>query len=268
MRSKLNDFYVYIHRKKSDGAVFYVGKGCKERSHSAKGRNKYWKRIVAKHGFCVEFVATGLQDWYAMEVEIETILKHGRENLCNMTDGGDGASGHIKSAETIEKSRAACTGQKRSEETKRRQSAAATGRQMSKESVEKTASALRGRKHSPEQIERAASKNRGKKRTQEQIRRLSESLKGMKKTPEWIEKIAATKRKPVVCVTTGAVFDGIRLAVRWLAENGFPKASMKSVWKAASEPHRVAYGFKWAFRDDHWDDRIKAEKRNGKYRGG
>lgn len=250
MKSKLNDFYVYLHRKQSDGSVFYVGKGCKERAHSTKGRNEYWKRIVDKHGYFVEFVATGLQDWYAMEVEIATIAKYGRENLCNMTDGGDGTSGHVKSPETIEKFRASNIGKKRSEETKRKQSIAATGRKMSRESVEKTSAFHRGRKLSPEHVAKVVAKNKGKKRTPEQLKVLSNSLKGIEKTPEWVEKIAAKKRKKIICVTSGVVFDGIRLATRWLSENGFPKASMKSLWKAASEPHRVAYGLKWAFCDE------------------
>lgn len=86
------DFYVYLHRKASTGEVFYVGKGHGRRAWSNQ-RSLYWHNIVKKHGFTVEFVATGLQEWYSFELERELIAFYGRDFLCNMTDGGDGISG-------------------------------------------------------------------------------------------------------------------------------------------------------------------------------
>jgi hypothetical protein len=89
------DFYVYAHRRKTDGAVFYIGKGHEARAYSEKGRNKYWHKIVGKHGFAVELVVSGVQEWYALEREIELIakLRERGYTLANVTDGGDGVSG-------------------------------------------------------------------------------------------------------------------------------------------------------------------------------
>lgn len=91
----VTDFYVYIHRRATDNKVFYVGKGHAGRAWSSKGRNKYWHKIVGKHGFIVEIALTGIQEWYTLEREIELIAKFrafGFE-LANVTDGGDGVSG-------------------------------------------------------------------------------------------------------------------------------------------------------------------------------
>lgn len=44
------DFYVYVHKKKTNGEVFYVGKGSGKRAWSAFGRNSLWKRTADKYG--------------------------------------------------------------------------------------------------------------------------------------------------------------------------------------------------------------------------
>lgn len=93
------DYYVYLHRKKACGTPFYVGKGKGGRSASAHGRNPFWKKTVNRHGYYVEIVATGLQEWYAFELEKDLISLYGRRQdasgtLVNMTDGGEGCSGH------------------------------------------------------------------------------------------------------------------------------------------------------------------------------
>lgn len=46
-----NRFYIYCHRKKTDGKYFYVGKGCKYKYSDTNGRNQYWHNIVNKHGW-------------------------------------------------------------------------------------------------------------------------------------------------------------------------------------------------------------------------
>lgn len=91
-------FYVYIHRKKSNGEVFYVGKGRKRRAWSTEGRNTIWQRITAKHAWEVEIVESNLQEWYAFELEKDLIALYGRRDdgygaLANLTDGGEGPSG-------------------------------------------------------------------------------------------------------------------------------------------------------------------------------
>ena len=91
------DFYVYVHKKKSNGEVFYVGKGSGKRAWSSFGRNELWKRTANKYGWYVEIVENNLQDWYAFELERDLISFYGRRDigdgiLTNMSDGGDGPS--------------------------------------------------------------------------------------------------------------------------------------------------------------------------------
>lgn len=92
------DHYVYAHYKATTGEIFYIGKGsgCK-RFKSSRQRSAWWKSVVAKHGFRVEIIQDGLQEWAALELECALIALHGRADLglgplVNLTDGGEGTS--------------------------------------------------------------------------------------------------------------------------------------------------------------------------------
>ena len=92
------DFYVYLHKKKTTGEVFYVGKGCRDRAWVFNNRNPFWEAVYEKHGCTVEIVADNLQEWYALELEILLIDYYGKRNtgdgpLVNLKAGGDGVSG-------------------------------------------------------------------------------------------------------------------------------------------------------------------------------
>ncbi len=108
-------FYVYLHRKRTNGEVFYVGKGKDKRAWSSFGRNELWKRTADKYGWYVEIVEKDLQSWYAFELEQDLIALYGRRDLghgtlTNMSDGGDGPSNLSK--EAIEKIKLANKGLK------------------------------------------------------------------------------------------------------------------------------------------------------------
>jgi len=111
-----NLFYVYLHRKKSNNDVFYVGKGFDKRAWKKTSRSEYWKRIENKHGRIVEIVKDGLQENEAFELEKEVIAFYGRKNLCNLNDGGYG--GTNPSQETRLKMSIAGKGKIVSEETR------------------------------------------------------------------------------------------------------------------------------------------------------
>lgn len=100
------DFYVYLHRKPATGEAFYVGKGSNDRAWNVE-RNIQWKRTRNKHGLVVEIIASGLQEWYALELEMNLIAYYGRADLgkgtlLNKTDGGDGCKGLLVTEETKE----------------------------------------------------------------------------------------------------------------------------------------------------------------------
>ena len=94
------DKLVYLHRKATDGIIFYVGIGEKRRPTSKQGRSDYWKNTVAKHGYTVQIVEKNLTWEEACESEIALIELIGRRDkgfgtLVNLTDGGEGGLGHI-----------------------------------------------------------------------------------------------------------------------------------------------------------------------------
>lgn len=90
--------YVYRHRRASDGSVFYVGKGTRDRAWqvtSACGRSDHWMRVANKNGVIVEILRDDLSDCCALTLEIITINYHRRmgDRIVNVSNGGDGAAG-------------------------------------------------------------------------------------------------------------------------------------------------------------------------------
>lgn len=92
---KPNGFYVYLHRRATTGAVFYVGKGRGRRAWGRAQRNRHWRNIASKNGVLVEILMSGMVERDAFELEIHTISKMRGCGvvLSNVTGGGDGASG-------------------------------------------------------------------------------------------------------------------------------------------------------------------------------
>lgn len=94
-------FYVYLHKRPTDGSVFYVGKGKQRRAWITKSRNPHWLNVVNKHGgFDVEIIKEGLTEQEAFALEAETVAKYGIENLTNQTLGGISTTGMRHTEET------------------------------------------------------------------------------------------------------------------------------------------------------------------------
>lgn len=96
-----NMFYTYIHFRKDDSKPFYVGKGSGNRHLSKVGRNSHWKNIVNKHGFDSKIMASWEceQDAFEHERFLISCFKDIGIKLVNLTDGGEGASGAIRTSE-------------------------------------------------------------------------------------------------------------------------------------------------------------------------
>lgn len=101
---QLKEAYVYIHRRLSDGTVFYIGKGRKCRWANAIGRSDHWKHIANKHGVICDVVGNNLTDSEAILLESYLISFHGRITdggyLVNITSGGEGMAGYRHSTES------------------------------------------------------------------------------------------------------------------------------------------------------------------------
>ncbi len=137
-------FYVYVHRKATDGTVFYVGKGSFKRAYSFSKRNNYWNNVANKHGVDVQIVARFSKGECAFSFERALIKHYGRDNLCNLTDGGEGASN--PSAETREKMSRAGKGRPKSAETCAKLSTSNKGKVNSHETRSKISASHKGKK--------------------------------------------------------------------------------------------------------------------------
>jgi hypothetical protein len=162
----MSDYYVYLHKRAHDGVVFYVGKGANGRAHSTHNRSKYWHNTVNRYGYTVEFVCVGIQEWYALELEVEQIALYGRQDLhqgplVNFTDGGEGTSGR-----------------KFSEDALLKIGVASKARVLSDDARKKMSSSHMGRKHTPETRVKLAKLNTVRNQSQEQRDKVSKKLKG------------------------------------------------------------------------------------------
>jgi hypothetical protein len=105
-------FYVYALARpvNKDWRIFYIGKGSKRRvfaheqeaRHGRKGHRYNVIRKVWREGGEIQryILLTTEDEQEAFDYEKEMIALHGRENLCNQTDGGEGVTGLVISAET------------------------------------------------------------------------------------------------------------------------------------------------------------------------
>lgn len=92
---KPQGFYVYIHRRISDGTEFYVGKGKSVRGFSAFGRSSFWKKAAIKNGVDVTIVQEGMDEdcAYLLEQWLIAKLRHEGARLVNICSGGTGSPG-------------------------------------------------------------------------------------------------------------------------------------------------------------------------------
>lgn len=99
-------FYVYLHRYasgKKQGQVFYVGKGRYGRVLETKSRSRFWQNIVNKYGYTHEILMRFESESCAFSFERALIKFYGRDSLCNLSDGGEGASGAVWTQESRER---------------------------------------------------------------------------------------------------------------------------------------------------------------------
>lgn len=189
---------VYIHRRKDNKDIFYVGIGNDiKRAYDFKNRsNKYWKNIVNKYGCIVEILEDGLSWEEACAKEVELIKKYGRIDLnegllVNMTDGGDGQSNpseetrkklkYNKTEEHKEKLRTYQVGVKQTPETIKKR--IENGFHKTDEYREKMSMALSGDKNPMKKEENKIKLRKPKPpRTKEHSQKISESKKGK---PTW-----------------------------------------------------------------------------------
>lgn len=251
------NFYVYIHRRGTDGKVFYVGKGHGNRVTDKSGRNNHWHNVTAKHGMSVEIVESGLQEWYALEREIELIamFKESGEPLVNQTSGGEGFSGGEFTAlhrERISDGVRAALHEGRMWTETHRANHKASVMAAAQTPAWKAATSAANRVTWADAIvrERRISGMTTAFRSPDVIAKRSASAQKRWSDTEARDKARASKIKQmraVVCDQSGQVFQSVKEAMRWLRSSGFDSAAASNIRAACQKKLKTAYGFSWNY---------------------
>lgn len=199
-----NRFYIYCHKRLTDGKCFYIGKGTKDRYKNKIGRNNHWWNIVNKHGFEPTILVNNISEQKAFELESYFCNQIEYKNLCNIrTENGWG--GYAMSDLTKEKLSNSLMNRFVSEKTKEKISLANIGKKRSQKfkndvsqrqkghpcykNIERNKNislAITGQKRSEETKQKMrkpkpigfGDKFRGKSLTQEHCSKISEGRKG------------------------------------------------------------------------------------------
>lgn len=252
------NFFVYLHRRKSNGKVFYVGKGTRYRHKSLWNRSQHWKNIVNKHDYTIEIVQNGMQEWWAFELEKDLILKYQDHGLCNRTDGGEGSTGFVVSEETKKKHKE----RRRSIEWRTNLSNKAKERFANPNFKNDHKARIKEVMNNPnvkQKLSDAAKKQFAKPEAREKARLLTlkqfsnpqavahARLKALARfnTPE--KRALHAQAKALRCVNNDKVFGTTTLAAEWVSFFLGKKADNSQIAKACRGIIKSAYGFQWEY---------------------
>lgn len=181
------DFYVYVIFR-SDGRPCYVGKGRGGRwkSHAYKSTNIHLRRLYAKAASALPAIKVRehLTEFDALRTEVALIAAIGRGErgpLVNLTNGGDGISGHIHTDECKSRISAATAGKPKHAGFGKLISLRQKGIPKSDAHCIAIGTAARGRKHSEETKARIGNTQKGRKKSPfsaEHCAKLSAAMSG------------------------------------------------------------------------------------------
>ena len=86
----MNKYYVYEWFNKLNDYVFYVGKDCKNRCTTMRGRNKSFLKYIEENACDYRIVKNNLLEHEALELERQTIAEYREKGFCccNFDNGG------------------------------------------------------------------------------------------------------------------------------------------------------------------------------------
>lgn len=245
-----NDFYVYTHKRKTDGLVFYVGKGSGGRANLMVRRNPHWGNVAEKHGVEVVLYEVNLTEKEAFQSEVNAIKSFRAKGhpLTNMTEGGEGPCGARHSDLTRIKMSKERLGKKKPENFGKRIAQLNALRFLNPEYRKRQSDIRIGNKLSDETKRKIALKATGRKLSQSGKEKTIEAIKERSARLEFREKLSAssTRKRPVEC-SNGMVFESAIAATKWLQGLGHTKASPNSLTRVCKGKCQTCYGFGWIY---------------------
>lgn len=257
-------FYVYLHRKKTNNEIFYVGKGKGNRSTSRSGRSNHWRNIEKKHGLTVEIYRGGLSEGeaYALEINLIQELRESGGKICNIANGGNGGLSGIKLSEDHkEKLRKAKIGKKQMPEHALKSATAKLGKRQPSKAVEDNR--IRKSKkvinsdgeifNSASDAARALSDRLGTYVSQGNISMCARGHRNNAYGKTWSYDLSLTPKfketeyscKRVFC-ENGMIFESVQSARSWV-ESWRGSAKNQPISACARGESRKAYGYKWEY---------------------
>lgn len=204
-----NIYYIYAHKEKDSGDIFYLGKGHANRATQTYGRSEKWKSY-ADSGYVVEIIEKNLSEADSLAKESVLIdLLMPPANICKK--GSYGTSGYKHDRKTVERRNQMTRDRNKDPAFKLKLSLAQKEARSRPEVIEKSKKShleLRAR------IARGEIKNPwlGRKPlSKESIQKIKDKQSGEKGF--WYGKITSGAKK-VINVDTGEVFDSIKLAAK------------------------------------------------------
>lgn len=231
-------FYVYVHRRKDNNAIFYVGKGSARRAYSKHDRNKHWRNIASSIGFDVEIVIDRVTEHEAHCHEIFLIggLLACGARLANYTLGGEGFSGCGHTKETREKMSKARRGVPLSQSAR----VAILAGTRSEQARAKRSASLLLHYSNPQVIERLRVIRSEQNNRPEVLAKNSAGVSRARRERGYVT--------PVVCITNGKKFDCTVDAADWAAKQ-FGKTRQQARLSILNSIKRsgTSYGLKWEY---------------------
>lgn len=240
-------FCVYAHHRLSDGKLFYIGKGDKKRANAVQRRSEYWHRVYKKHGRSVTILIGGLSETCAFSMERALIAFFGKENLVNMTDGGEGKTGLVPSAQQREKCSISNKGKKPADHAVR----LAIERNSKKVGTECglrfSSAAEAGRVMFPDKARVAkvmiSACCNGKRTRSVYGYKFGFIVDGEFQSPNFSQR----SKKKSVKTHCGKIFASSVEASSWLRGIGFQKAQNGNIIQCCKGKVASAYGYQWSY---------------------